>query len=464
MNKTLLLIIIDFLFLNLIALTRWEKVEPARTQQPPVSQMGANAATKDQDLVATMRQSLADETATRQALEQRLAQAGSDLTERQQGLAQLQAQREQLAAQLRQSEQTAQQLAETAQAARRESSLTQDQLTQLERELEERRAETERQRRELARMESEQQRAQQIISGLTTQVAVGETERQNLQQEAAQLQSQVAQEREDRLKVEASTTQLAQGVGQLARNSGALTQEIRENRPINENVLFNDFLANRVETLFAAARQGVFHEVTREKQTPTVLVSDGHQVYALLHIDDTPFSDLQQNYDWDGISVTFTHPPDYRTSGSELDFLNVDPRVVAIPLTDAQVAALGAKVYSLATDPFKFPDAVLINGARGYGVLSFKLDPSNPGYVRVDNRFFKRLFGGADMRPAPGDLVFSRTGELLGIMVNHDYCALLKDFSPMVVLKTGNDTLPEHPAALLNQVAARIQSMPLDLQ
>ena len=71
MNKTLLLIIIDFLFLNLIALTHWEKAEPARQQQPPVPQVGANAATKDQDLVETMKQSLADETASRQALEQK---------------------------------------------------------------------------------------------------------------------------------------------------------------------------------------------------------------------------------------------------------------------------------------------------------------------------------------------------------------------------------------------------------
>ena len=71
MNKTLLLIIIDFLFLNLIALTRWEKAEPSRPVQPPVPQLAANAAaaTKDQDLLDTMRQSLADEQANREQLE-----------------------------------------------------------------------------------------------------------------------------------------------------------------------------------------------------------------------------------------------------------------------------------------------------------------------------------------------------------------------------------------------------------
>lgn len=32
MNKTLLLIMCDFMLLNLLALTRWEKAEPTHTQ------------------------------------------------------------------------------------------------------------------------------------------------------------------------------------------------------------------------------------------------------------------------------------------------------------------------------------------------------------------------------------------------------------------------------------------------
>jgi hypothetical protein len=50
MNKTLLLIICDFLLLNLLALTRWEKAEPPKAKQPPVPELAANAVTKDQDL------------------------------------------------------------------------------------------------------------------------------------------------------------------------------------------------------------------------------------------------------------------------------------------------------------------------------------------------------------------------------------------------------------------------------
>ena len=82
MNKTLLLILCDFLLLNLLALTRWEKAEPARAKQPPVPQMTATAATKDQDLVETMKLSLADERTTREQLTQKLSATESTLASR----------------------------------------------------------------------------------------------------------------------------------------------------------------------------------------------------------------------------------------------------------------------------------------------------------------------------------------------------------------------------------------------
>src|SRR5882757_7409480 len=97
MNKTLLLILCDFLLLNLLALTRWEKAEPAPKQQPPVPELAANAATRDQDLVDTMRQSLADEQATRAQLTEKLTSTDSARAAREQAVAALQAERTKLA-------------------------------------------------------------------------------------------------------------------------------------------------------------------------------------------------------------------------------------------------------------------------------------------------------------------------------------------------------------------------------
>ena len=99
MNRTLLLFIVDFLFLNLIALTRWERAEPSRPREAPVNEISANAVSKDQDLVETMRESLADEQLARQALEQKLSSTDSTLALRERSLGQLAADSQKLTAQ-----------------------------------------------------------------------------------------------------------------------------------------------------------------------------------------------------------------------------------------------------------------------------------------------------------------------------------------------------------------------------
>lgn len=470
MNKTLLLIICDFLLLNLLALTRWENAEPARATRAPVPELAANAVTKDQDLVDAMRQSLADERTTREQLAEKLSASDAALAAREQSLSAAQAEKTQLAAErialnstLTETQRAATELAKKVTAATQEASMTKEQLAQLQREFAEKQAEADRQAQALAARQKELEDANKKINGLYTMVALADQEKNSLKETADNLKTQVEAERTERLKVQETTTQLAQGVGQLATKSGELTKEIRDNRPINGNVLFNDFLANRVSTTFAASRKGLFGTSNRSKETKTVLVSDGHQIYALLHVADTVFSFGEVGLDWEKLTVEFSHGAASRSSAAAVQFLAQDPRIVVLPVDAAQAAALGAKVYTLAVDPYKFPEAVLISGGgKGYGEVGFKLDASQPGFVRVDNRFFKRLFG--DFAPSRGDLVFSKTGELLGIMVNSDYCAVLKDFTPLHSMRTGDDILAQHTGPVLDGLGARVLALPLKLQ
>ena len=446
---------------NLIALTRWENAEPARPRLPPVPQVAANAVTKDQDLVETMRQSLADEQAGREQLARRLADADATLSSREQTLASLQAERARLAASLTDTENRGE--PRTAAGHRRRGGLDDEgRLAQLQRDLEEKTAEAEREKQSLASLAKEQAEAKRQIEGLTMAVVVAEADKQNLRKQADELEGQVRAERAERASVELSNTQLAQGVGQLAQKSGELTSEIRDNRPVNANVLFNDFLRNRVNASFSATRNGLFGPFAVNRSIPTVFTTDGRRVFALVHAEDTIFSLESPGDDWAQVGVAFDRPPSYHTSAASVEFLALDPRVIVVPVSPEQAAALGAKVYPIAREPFKFPEAVLINATgKGYGTVGFKLDPERPGYVRVDNRLFKRIFG--DFAPSRGDIVFSQTGDLLGIMVNSDYCALIGNFSPAATLPTG-DATPKHTGRIIDALAAQIRRLPLQLQ
>jgi hypothetical protein len=72
------------------------------------------------------------------------------------------------------------------------------------------------------------------------------------------------------------------------------------------------------------------------------------------------------------------------------------------------------------------------------------------------------MFG--DFAPKRGDLVFAKSGELLGIMVNNDYCAVLKNFAAMKTIRTGPDVRNQATAALFDELIARVRGMPIKLQ
>jgi predicted nucleic acid-binding Zn-ribbon protein len=453
MNKTLLLVICDFLLLNLLALTHWEKAEPAHLAQKPAAAAAAPAA--NQDLVDMMKLSLEDERRTH-------AQLAQQLQTREETLARVATQKDALEQNLAATRHSAQELGRQLSAAAEDAAMTKERLAALQRDLEDRQREAARQQQELAGLTKAQAEAQQKIENLNVAVKVAEEEKKMLRETADTLKEQVAAEREERQKVVAQAGVLAEGVGRLADRSGELTKEIHENQPVNANTLFSNFLANRVQVDFTAVRQSFLGPVTRNKAARTVLVADGRQIYALLHVTDTPFSLKELGADWEKLTGTLGQPP-AAVPVPALTFLSLDPRIVVVPLDPARAAALGVKIYQTALDPFKFADAVLISsGGRYYGEVAFKLDPQLPQYVKMDNRFFKQLFG--DFSPSTGDLVLSKTGELLGLMVNRDYCAVLNNFLPAQTIATGENISAQRTGGTLDGLADRLRALPLKLQ
>uniref|UniRef100_UPI0005BD0BE9 hypothetical protein n=1 Tax=Geminisphaera colitermitum TaxID=1148786 RepID=UPI0005BD0BE9 len=336
---------------------------------------------------------------------------------------------------------------------------------QLERDLAARAAEAAKRQQELDDLAARQAEAQKKIEDLNVTVRVAEQEKTLLRETAQNLRLQVDAERQERQKVQETTTQLAAGVGQLAEHSADLTKEIRESRPINANTLYADFTKNRVLITTTARRTNFLGQINRKSEARTLIVTDGATPYALLHIDDTPFSVRENGSDWEQITATYTPPQGGMPQTiPALHFLKLDPRLVAYPVTPDQLTTLGVKVYKTALDPYRFPEAVLIsNGGAGYGELPFKLDPTTPGYVKVENKFFRRLFG--DFSPNRGDLVLSKTGELLGVMVNNDYCVVIGALAPAATITTGYDLLTRQPtSALLDTQAGRYRALPLRLQ
>jgi hypothetical protein len=96
-----------------------------------------------------------------------------------------------------------------------------------------------------------------------------------------------------------------------------------------------------------------------------------------------------------------------------------------------------------------------------YGETPLRIDPSSNSYLKLDNRIVTRLFG--EISPKRGDLVFSKSGELIGILVNSDYCAVLGDFTPADTVKMGDNPQPPM-SSVLTDLQNRWSRLPPKLQ
>jgi hypothetical protein len=203
-------------------------------------------------------------------------------------------------------------------------------------------------------------------------------------------------------------------------------------------------------------------ESTRRKATETILVSDGTNTFALCHIQDTPLRLWNPGTEWDKLTGAFVRNGIIVPIRS-LSFHWQDPRIVFMPVNAAEVRKLGGKIYSSSPTPFKFQDAVLVGTKdKYYGECRFEIDVATPGYVKIDRNIVKGLFG--KFNPSQGDFVFSKNGDLLGIMANDTYCLMLNNFGSAATFEFRPDMRSQRTGATLSRLYSTTLQMPLKLQ
>jgi hypothetical protein len=276
-----------------------------------------------------------------------------------------------------------------------------------------------------------------------------------------ELTKDVVQEKTEKLKA-----QKYLGVAQKAVED--LTEKIAKripDQPINANTMATLYFQNRLKLQLQA-----FRSLSRKTMTsPTVLIeitdSGKPYVYAITHTKDTPYR-LSRN----ALAFRESYGALAAAAGGSkpqalhhVRFLKADPRLIIIPLGPAnskKVKALGVKPYKLAAKPYKFPKAFIMSKNGKYGTVEFKIDRKYKGYVKVDRIFFN--FAGK-FNPAKGDLVFSQTNELLGIMANNKYCLVLQSAAPADAIMFGkNDS--SKVAQVLGKMQKLIAAKPFALQ
>jgi len=500
MNRSILIIICDFLLVSLLAFSTVDlgKLADEGTTPQAKTMFETNAPESGKDLAAVMKLALEEEKGQRDQLldeltttrntagerEQQMKKYEQELKaqsqtfqktlqEREQEAAQLKQQRAQLEKQFAVAQSNVQTLNQKLQTTSADALMSKEQVAAMEGELRKRALERAEEAAVLQQQLSELSKSNQVAESerqrLATELQLAEAEKRYAVRQVAQFQEQVQAERAEKEKLAdgvktlaIKSGELSDGVKTLAIKSGELTQEIRENRPLAPNTIFSEYLANRVIAEINGTRPGIFvGETTRRKDTRTVIVSDGTNTYALCHVEDTPIALWNPGTEWQRFAGTLGR------NGStvpirSLSFHLQDPRILFMPVTKAEAEKLGGKIYQTSSSPFKFQDVVLAGvGEDYYGECRFEIDTGTPGYLKLDRSVVKGIFG--KFNPSRGDLVFSRTGELLGIMANNTYCLMLRNFEAAATFPFGADVSNLSVGPTLAAFYSSIVRLPLKL-
>jgi hypothetical protein len=209
--------------------------------------------------------------------------------------------------------------------------------------------------------------------------------------------------------------------------------------PSRHSEIARRYIANKVTLTMTFRHKGGFlgAEKVDTYETETIILVDGTFAYTLVYAKDSPFRLEPLHRKLIEVSGTIT------TKGNkepiivkEIAFMD-DPRLLIVPIF-VNPRELEEK-YDVELFPAKNADDVfhtdaLLVGATNYHQANFVNDYGNDKYIRMVG--FHSPAGTTKFDPGKDDLVFAKSGEVLGIMVNNDYAYYIQNLGARIQMGT----------------------------
>lgn len=515
MNKTLMLVICDFLLLSMLALARFDPPE-----ELPEASLNATAssATAEAELIKLLEESLEAEQGSRQNLSsdlqetratlqekaEQLAAREAALAETQANLEQTSAEAEALAkakarAEARKAELAAEseQLAERFEAAREElkeasedriqltnilgnikeaRSVSEERLKQAEKTLRARERELAKREAELRDAEAEKARLAQEQAELNKALEVAQTESRILAENLTREQTDrtLAEARADRLTNNVAVlgqgvTQLGQGVSQLgqevtsiAESSEAMQKEMKDSRPQTMSEIFTRFQKNRATIRFTSHEQGLLGTTTRSYESKSILVKGSDDnFYLVTHSSNSPFA-FSKSARVESVELTVSAGRS-NIQINQLGFLAADPRLVFIPLPKIFAENSGLKPFALALQPERWEEAVLVkNDESNFGRTQFRRLTSSARFLKMERPTLGELF--TDFAASRGDLAFTKNSQFIGLLSDTRHAVVIDDFIAIGILDLGRGFDPDTARRTIEQMKERLGQLPKEVR
>jgi len=516
MNKTLMLVICDFLLLSMLALARFDPPEDA---PKPTLDATASSATAEAELIELLEESLQAEQGSRENLSsdlqetrESLAEKAAQLAAREAALAETQAnldktaaeaqalakakveadatraeltaEREELAQrvektreQLQEASEERLQLANTLGAANEQRSVSEERLRQAEEALLARERELATREAELREANAEKAQLAQEQAELNKALEVAQTERRMLSDNLTREQTNrtLAEDRADRLTDNVAVlgqgvTQLGQGFSQLgqevtniAQSSEAMQKEIKDSRPRTMSEIFTRFQKNRATLTFTSREQGVFGgTTTKSYQSRSIMVKGSDENYYLVtHSNNSPFS-LSKSKEVESTTLTVS-VGDEKIKINQIGFLAADPRIIFIPLPKVLAQNSGLETFELARQPERWEEAVLVkNDESNFGRTEFRRLTSSARFLKMERPTLGELF--ADFAASRGDLAFTKNSQFIGLLSDTRHAVVIDDLLAVGILELGQGFDPQQARRTIEEMKDRLRQLPEEVR
>lgn len=474
MNRSLLLIICDFLLLSMLALARFEEPEI----QEPEPALTEERSPEQQDLLSVLEMSLEQEKDSRANLSTNLESTAEELTQTKEEAARLAAEKARLEAEARKLaeerarlQQEREQLKEDYSRAKAQLDVTEEERQELKANLQNLQTESTSAKERLALMQERLAEREAILSQAQQQLEQVEQERRLLETEkqtlATQLQvsetekqiitSNLANVTKEKEKAQEQASTLAQGVTVLAESSTEIQKEIKQLQPKSPSAIFEDYMLNRIEIRFTSTAAGLLGQTTSEYQANAVPVTYNGTTYAFVHADDTPFRLNRSAGRIEAISGQI-YRQGTQSEITQIHYLANNPNLLAIEVPQNFIQQTGITPYRYALEPFRFPEAVIIGPQGKYGQAYFKLHSQSANHMVRDSQFLSSMPG--EVSPKTGNLVFAKTGEFLGVMLDSDLVTLVNSPEAIATIPLGSTFNSEQAERAQDTASAQLNRLP----
>ncbi|MGJ8652583.1 MAG: hypothetical protein ACSHX8_04875 [Opitutaceae bacterium] len=524
MNKTLMLVICDFLLLSMLALARFD---PPEEKPEATLDATASSATAEAELIALLEESLKSELTSRENLNEDLTDTREDLQAKARALAEreaaleatqktlektaaevkalaqtkaeieadqarlatekakVEADRAKLAerfedtrTQLESANSERVQLATTLGQLKEESSVAKERLVQSEEALIAREIALAEREAALKAAEAEKLRLANESVELNRQLEVAQAERRLLEQNLTQQQSEKQQlqaekeaafARAERLGQNVSelgqgVSALGQGVSTLTETSERIQKEIEDARPQTTSEIFTRFQKNRATIQFTSMEKSTFGAIKpKSYESKSILITDTDgTTYLVTHTNNTPFafSKNPNSVSATELNVTIAGR---KLQINQIGFLSTDPRLIFIPLPKQIVAAAGLESFTLAMQPERWEEAVLVkDDESNFGSAGFRRLTSSERFLKMDRPALGELL--ADFASSSGDLAFTKNGQFIGVLTDKKHAVVINGFTAAAIVNVGSRFNQTDSANTIDRLKARVLKLPSEVQ